>query len=686
MIQKLRNPYVMKWGLYIIIGLTIPAFVLFYGFGGGDNPGGVDVGTYVTLHTDEGKIELDRFAMDRMKQQATDYYAQIAATGMNIPPQQIPGVRSIIMNSIDPREVADFAVGEVALEQRLDRQDIQVTDQQVSLLLSEQGFTQEMLEQTLQARGITEYEFAARIKADLRNRLAEQSVERIARTSLLELWNEYLLANEEIEAEIVRISIPFASEEEIAEEAIAQRYQQLVDERDRTIIDPEKRIYEYLLLSAPAVTPQQPTEAQVRAAWEEASEDDPELLDEGGTQVRQILILTTPVMEEQELAEARNRIENARLRVLAGEDFAAVADEVSEDPRNVSWDDSGTTPTLQGGMIPYRFSGEESEADAWGSDWVEFVQEAEPGAVSEVIETPQGLSVVTVADRAEAGKLPYDKAREIVRARVENKLRNEAESRKEALISENISKLREATATYTSLQGMANSLGVDVHLTSPTEAQATTIPGVGNLLDESETLKTLRKGRPSPVLQTSQGDVTIVEIIEEIPEAIRPLEDVRARIESLLKRERETEKALAKAEEIKTLVEQGDNFTSATMTVDDSLSVTSIPPFTRQQPAQQLQRAQDLLVKLADIQAGDVLILKGGTPQFTTEVIAMHVANVSSPDMQEFMKDIRSYEAQLLAAKRQGYLEEYRRDARNILKAEYSEVFDRPEEPRRRRR
>ena len=63
MMQAMRNPKIYKWGLYGLLILTIPAFVLFYGNpgamgGGSGRPQFGDVPDAVTIQTDSGRRDL----------------------------------------------------------------------------------------------------------------------------------------------------------------------------------------------------------------------------------------------------------------------------------------------------------------------------------------------------------------------------------------------------------------------------------------------------------------------------------------------------------------------------------------------------------------------------------------------------------------------------------------------------
>lgn len=124
--------------------------------------------------------------------------------------------------------------------------------------------------------------------------------------------------------------------------------------------------------------------------------------------------------------EAQDIIEKARVRIAAGEDFARVAEEVSEDPATKS----------KGGDLGCSTRGK------WAKEMedVEFVMK-KPGELSDVIETPMGFHVL----RLEL-ILSNDvkKAEEQARASIAEELMGAFET--ETLVAATAKKIREAAA------------------------------------------------------------------------------------------------------------------------------------------------------------------------------------------------------------------------------------------------
>ena len=138
----------------------------------------------------------------------------------------------------------------------------------------------------------------------------------------------------------------------------------------------------------------------------------------GEEQIRaaRILIRLRPQDPPARRAEALARIEEARRRALAGEDFAALAREYSESPQAARGGDLGFFP--RGRMLP------EFEA---------VVFAVPVGRLSPVFETPHGLNLVKVLERKQAAVRPFEEVKTellmvLARERKDRALRDRVEA------------------------------------------------------------------------------------------------------------------------------------------------------------------------------------------------------------------------------------------------------------------
>ncbi len=675
--QQLRNPYIMKWGMWVILGITIPSFVLFYGFGNKGQGNTMEMGTLVTVKTEDGEIKLGR---EDLRIARGSYVQEIAATAMSQQPQanaqMYNRIRNIVDRAVSNRDVADYAVSQIALRDRLNKQDIRVTDTQVSELLKSEGFTKDSLKSYLQRARISEDQFSLQRRAELEETLAAGTVSRLARTSLLELYNEYLNFKETLSASVVRIPVQPDSGYTPTEEQIAARYKELLDKKDRLTIQGEQRVYRFVKLEVPQAPREMPTDEQLRAAYDKAAADDADLQSPSQIRVRQLLVSVRANADEVTKGAAKDKAAKARERIVAGEDFAKVANEVSDDARNVRTNDDGTSPTLLGGYLPTALKGDEVEA--WGEDWIRFINESDLKTVSEVIETPLGFSVARVESRQDPGKMTFEQAKEIVRARVRVELAQKAAEARNEVVQEKLKALRDAEAMESTLDGIARAVKSDVKTSSPTLSSDTFIAGVGNLISEAEALRNLKEKKRTPVLQTGTGEPIILEVAQVIPQRTKSLEEIKTVLASQIRQKAAGETAKGTIEQVKARVAAGDSLTTAATSL--SLAASALEPFTRINLPVELRTANNPDFSIATAKQGDLLVFTRGPEDIPVEFVVVHVEKINTPKLEEFVKDLRTVEGAMLGLKRISYVEEFRRDAVRSAKLTYNPDFISEEE------
>ncbi len=126
------------------------------------------------------------------------------------------------------------------------------------------------------------------------------------------------------------------------------------------------------------------------------------ITDEGARRISQIFF---PVeISEEDVAAARQRIEQARQRVLDGEAFSLVAADVSEDPAAAS--SGGLMGTFQ--------------LDELAPAFQEVLENARIGDVTEPLRTAAGWYVFQLVDRVEGHRYSYDELEQELRRYVES--------------------------------------------------------------------------------------------------------------------------------------------------------------------------------------------------------------------------------------------------------------------------
>lgn len=122
---------------------------------------------------------------------------------------------------------------------------------------------------------------------------------------------------------------------------------------------------------------------------------------------RHILIKVDKSASEDDKRKAREKAEDILKKVKAGEDFAKLASEFSDDPGSKNkGGDLGFFP--KGRMVP---------------DFEKVAFSMKPGEVSDIIETPFGFHIIKVEEKKESILEPYEKIKDKVKERVFNDFR-----------------------------------------------------------------------------------------------------------------------------------------------------------------------------------------------------------------------------------------------------------------------
>jgi peptidyl-prolyl cis-trans isomerase C len=122
-----------------------------------------------------------------------------------------------------------------------------------------------------------------------------------------------------------------------------------------------------------------------------------------------ILIQVDEEAGAEEKAAARSRIEEVADKIAAGEDFAALAREYSEDGSAQNGGELGTFG--RGQMVPA---------------FEEAAFALEPGEVSGIVETMFGFHILKVSQKTNSGVLPYEDAKEAIRSFLKQQKEQEA--------------------------------------------------------------------------------------------------------------------------------------------------------------------------------------------------------------------------------------------------------------------
>ncbi len=239
---------------------------------------------------------------------------------------------------------------------------------------------------------------------------------------------------------------------------------------------------------------------------------------------------------EAEITAAFEKAKAADERIKNGEDFADVAQAVSED----------TFSAKNGGNLGYL-----ARTDIDNPVFMDKLFSMQKGESSPPIKTSLGIQLIQLEDIT----LPKAKPFAEVRTLIENELRAEASEEEFYQQHEQLSNL-----TYVNednLSVAAEELDMQVQtsdwIVGPTTEGIASFPSVVAAAFSDDLIN---KGLNSAALEVAEGHIMVVRVAEHEPAEIQPLADVAEQIKATLIQSKAREKLIAEGEEVITGLEQ----------------------------------------------------------------------------------------------------------------------------------
>ncbi len=413
---------------------------------------------------------------------------------------------------------------------------------------------------------------------------------------------------------------------EIDDAALRERYQMNADGYRL----PEQRKVTYAVVDTEALRETVVVDEAAQRAEYDANIAD--FTTEEQVKARQIMVRVPPTATEEAKGDALAAAEGALARVRAGEDFAAVAEEVSDDPSSAT-----------GGDLGWVTRGRQIEG------WDEAAFPLPAGQVSEVTETPFGYVIVQVDERRDARVQPFEE----VSGQLEQRLAWDAAEARAAEVAEEI---RTAVLRGTSLEDVAATHALEVE-ESPLFSQD---QGFGEYSSREFTERafTLGTGRVAEPLRVRRG--FLVFRIDEIAAAHLPeFEAVTARVRQDEVGERSRVRARERATEFVARLQAGEEFPAiaqeATAVVDSSELLT------RDEVVPALGRSAALMEAAFEAGVDGV----GGPVEINDRFVIFRVTEHQQPDWALFSTQSEDLRAQEAAQQRNRLFEAYVRSLRD---------------------
>jgi peptidyl-prolyl cis-trans isomerase D len=305
------------------------------------------------------------------------------------------------------QQALDTLVQRKLLLHEVKRQGLLVTDaeliervQSYPAFLVNGGFDRTRYLQILRLSRLTPGDFEQNQREELLLAKLENLVKDAVQVTENEVKDAFIHDKEQLNVEYVRVDpAQFVAQVEVNEVDLSTYHQEHLEDFRR----PEQARLAYVIVDPGAFAAQvEMTDEQLARYYEQQKE---EFRQEEQVRARHILFKLAPSGGAEEEARVRAEVEAASKRIQAGEDFAAVASQISQDPASAQ----------QGGDLGFFKRGEmvrPFEDVAFG---------LKPEAVSEPVRTDFGYHLIKVEEVHPAGYRPL----EVVRAELRERLTRE---------------------------------------------------------------------------------------------------------------------------------------------------------------------------------------------------------------------------------------------------------------------
>jgi len=408
------------------------------------------------------------------------------------------------------------------LRQEAQRLGLQVSDSELQQSIrgvqafQDNGlFNKELYLRTLRANNFTPADFEDAQRDELLARKVQDLVASGVHVSEAEVKDRYRFDNEKVNLSFIKLeAADFIPQVKLTDAEVQAYY----DAHQDTFREPDRVRIEYLQYD-----PEQYIDkVEISDAMVQQYYDDHKTAYMLPEQVhaRHILFKVSPDTPAEQKEEVRKKAEEVLKKVKAGEDFASLAQQYSEDSSAAQGGDLGTFP--RGKMVPPF----EKAAFALA-----------PGATSEIVTSTFGFHIIKVEAKEEARTQTLEEARpQVVDAVKREKARDAARAH-----AQDAHTKTDAGATLTDV-AQADGLSVTA---PPPFAETESVPAGGRPLVSAAFA--VEVGSAGPVVDTPQG-YFVFRVAEKIAAHVPPLAEIRERVETAARTERAEALAKTKAE------------------------------------------------------------------------------------------------------------------------------------------
>lgn len=529
-----------SWLILLLLGIGVLAFVMV-----GVYPQG-DTGSVVTIAEVNGD-KITASELESHYQRLLQTYQQLLRGNMSPGDLAQLNLRGEVLNELIQQRL---------LLQQAEKLGLDTTDDELAAAIAANPafqargrFDQSVYQRTLRSHGMSPAQF----EAQQRDTQTIQKLVKLIADSLPitedELKERYRLDNEQINLEFIRLeSDDFLPQVEVTDEEIAEYYERNQSQlREPVKVQVAYIAYPIEKFGADAAISDAEIE-EYYSVYRDRRFREPEQV-----RFRQIFVELPEERPEDQKAEARERLAKVLEEARAGADFAALAQEHSQDPS-----------AAQGGDMGFVTRGQISpviEAPLFVLD---------EGEISDVIESPYGLHLLKVEEKRPEKVQTLEEAREeVVRAL---KLEKGNERAANAIEQD-----RERALNGVPLKDIAADRGLELKESPPFSA-ADKIDEIGNVEDFYDASLELRtKDQIAPIVQ-GRTAFYLLKLADRIEPHVPPLEAVKEKVQENLRLRKARELADARAQALVDELQEKKSLQEVAATHDLEIQETGLFP------------------------------------------------------------------------------------------------------------
>lgn len=466
-------------------------------------------------------------------------------------------LRPELLKGLDLKQKAvDQLVRANLLQQEAERIGLQTSETEVRDTIralpnfqQDGQFSKDFYLRVLRANNITPGEFEDSERRELLINKLQDLILAGVHVTEADALERYRFDNEKVNLRFIKLeATAFAPEVTLTDEDV----QAYFDKNQETFREPERASVEFVVYPLEKFKDTvEVSDAEIQRYYEthQSEYEQPEQI-----HARHILFKVAPTATADDKAAVRKRAEEVLAKVKAGDDFAALAKQYSEDSTAAQGGDLGTFG--RGKMV---------------KPFEEAAFALAPGETSDIVESPFGLHIIKVESKEEARTQPLEEVREkIVTALKLEKAR--ALARKQADTDREHAVKGEAIAT------IAKANGLNVESAGPF-ARGEKIGPLGRNPELNAAAFAANSGDVGSIIDLPSGPL-LFRVTEKIPSRVPQLTEVRDKVAAALRTERASAVAKSRAEALLAELQKNPDIDAAAQA--HNYKVEESGPFTRQ--------------------------------------------------------------------------------------------------------